>query len=982
MNNHDLPQSDYVSPGFAIVRPDHAFTELMVGDTSVPRWRWLRRWVEHNWYTDRRNPDVGFASRDEASILYNAALLVRGRACLEIGCWRGWSAVHLALGCGPDTSGTLDVIDPIFENPDFARSVRACCEATGVSSRVTLHTGLSPEMVDSLAAANGRRWALVFIDGDHEGDAPRRDAEAAIRHAADTCIVLFHDLASPFVAAGLHAMRDAGWHTMVYQTMQIMGVAWRGDIEPPRHIPDPNVFWTLPSHLSGYPVSGWQRPTLSKAGGWWQGMTDGDRRNAALMRAQAAEDSGTDLLLQHDRLENEARAALEGARLAEAAAERSITAALEGARLAEVNSKAAAERSIAAALERASRAEADAEAAADLLIAARATTARLSSQAASARAEATTARDEVSALDERLTSSALESASAQAANVALLQASVRAVQLADGALALTSGWASAMPRIDELAHWVTAWRVLLGLLRRRPDARLAAMRGHAALLHQIVPEESLHFILRRRVLLGLLRRTRSHGQGIVTLKILEALARRRCREAEELRSALTPIGAHPVGDLVTARRMLGRLDWLLGHFDPAGPELYRPLTPEPVVAVPSPADNGRENVLLVVHETSRTGAPILGWNIAVHLSRCYNVFTVTLGDGPLTPNFVETSVETHGPFPNEHRTPEALAHRLQAMLEGHVFRYAIINSCESRPMVAVCAARGIPTVMLMHEFAASVYAAQELRDAMDTVDELVFPAAIVARSAYEMHPTLQSRKVRILPQGMCALPEAKVASDEPADSVVGDLAKARLAGGFVVLGAGTVDYRKGVDLFLTAAMAVQRDAPELGVCFVWVGHGYRPAEDKGYSAYLGEQIARSGLTGSVTLLDAVPDLDPIYAITDTFLLTSRLDPMPNVSIDAACRGIPIVCFRDASGTADVLLSDAETARGVVDYLDAFQAAAEIIGLARDRASHRRRVAATSALASTVFDMKRYVAAVNALGVGVARDTKAMQGDTV
>ena len=95
---------DYVSPGFQVVTPDAAFPNMILGDRNLPRWPWFRGWVPHNWYVDRRNPEVGFASRDEASILYNNALLFRGMPCLEIGCWRGWSAVHIALEYGPKTS--------------------------------------------------------------------------------------------------------------------------------------------------------------------------------------------------------------------------------------------------------------------------------------------------------------------------------------------------------------------------------------------------------------------------------------------------------------------------------------------------------------------------------------------------------------------------------------------------------------------------------------------------------------------------------------------------------------------------------------------------------------------------------------------------------------------------------------------------------------------------------------------------------------
>ena len=43
-----LPDGDYVSPGLDIIMPDAAFPNMIVGDVSVPRWPYLRRWVEQN----------------------------------------------------------------------------------------------------------------------------------------------------------------------------------------------------------------------------------------------------------------------------------------------------------------------------------------------------------------------------------------------------------------------------------------------------------------------------------------------------------------------------------------------------------------------------------------------------------------------------------------------------------------------------------------------------------------------------------------------------------------------------------------------------------------------------------------------------------------------------------------------------------------------------------------------------------------------
>jgi glycosyltransferase involved in cell wall biosynthesis/predicted O-methyltransferase YrrM len=816
-----LPLGDYVSPGLAIILPDAAFPEMIVGDASLPRWPYLRRWVEHNWYTDRRNPEVGFASRDEAAILYNSALKFQDKPCLEVGCWRGWSAVHLASG-----AGSLDIIDPVLADATFADSVRASCERAGVLDHVTFHSGFSPNAIDALALSTGKRWSLIFIDGDHEGDAPRLDAEAAMRCAADTAMVLFHDLASPYVAAGLNAMREAGWNTMLYQTMQIMGVAWRGDVEPPPHVPDPRVFWTLPKHLAAYQVSGWVRPNVRETTPWWPGMTMADRRNAAAIRAQTAED---DLLVM--RVD---------------AARRQIVVEAE----------------------------------------------RVPSPPPSARAPEF---------------------------LAML----------------------------ELARWAMQKTILIRMLRRSSKKRAAKVRAKAESM-TVATEFSGWLVDRmskRRRMWVLLWRSALLGRAHVSLELFQEWA----KEGKLPRKPVRPAGQ------TKGSRSLK--EFSLKNWNGSRPTLCHSNLKR--------MDPTRQNVIVVVHETSRTGAPILGWNIAHHLARRYNVFTVHLGDGPLTPEFEAISIEVHKQKPDMDAGPRSL-------FEGRQFKYAIVNSSESRPMVEVCERHSVPTVLLMHEFASYVYPLASLTKAFDCASEIVFSAPMVARVSQEAHPGLHDRHLHILPQGRCVIPANRTDKGCP-PKLLGQLTHARwVEGAFVVIGAGSVCFRKGVDLFLATAAAVQRNQPSRVVYFVWIGKGYRPDEDIGYSVYLKEQVERSGLQARVIFLDEVTDLDPIYALADAFLLSSRLDPLPNVTIDAASCGIPIVCFKSASGIADLLLADPETAEGVVDYADVEKAAQVICRLATDEAVRNQIAKATDRLARGTFDMQRYVAQLDAIGTSAAK----------
>lgn len=249
------PSYDYVSPGLEIVRPDAAFPRMRPGDHLHHPWKHLRRDVPHTWYVDDRFPLMGFLNRDEAVLLHNIARQFAGRPALEIGSWLGWSTCHLALA-----GVTVDVIDPAHDDPDIRGVVEGSLAAAGVAHRVRLAGGRSPERVAGLAAERGGRWSLFFLDGDHERPGPVRDALACLPFADDDCAFVFHDLASPAVADGLRAVRREGFQVVLYQTAQIMGLAWRGDVSPPRHVPDPEVAWQIPVHLTDLPFTPPPRP--------------------------------------------------------------------------------------------------------------------------------------------------------------------------------------------------------------------------------------------------------------------------------------------------------------------------------------------------------------------------------------------------------------------------------------------------------------------------------------------------------------------------------------------------------------------------------------------------------------------------------------------------------------------------------------------------------------------------------------------------
>jgi len=195
-------------------------------------------YVPHTAREDRRYPNIGFVSWDEATLLYNYGLRLRGKPVLEIGCWVGFSTVVWAL-----SGAVVTVIDPVLGGAPQGEACRDSLKRAGLLDKVELIPGFSPQTTRNLAN-QGRKFTAFFVDGDHEGDAPLRDVMACIEAATDDCVILLHDLILPNIAEALAWLCEQGWECGVHYTAQFIGVAWRGGVEVVKHVPDPRVDWS------------------------------------------------------------------------------------------------------------------------------------------------------------------------------------------------------------------------------------------------------------------------------------------------------------------------------------------------------------------------------------------------------------------------------------------------------------------------------------------------------------------------------------------------------------------------------------------------------------------------------------------------------------------------------------------------------------------------------------------------------------------
>ena len=103
----------------------------------------------------------------------------------------------------------------------------------------------------------------------------------------------------------------------------------------------------------------------------------------------------------------------------------------------------------------------------------------------------------------------------------------------------------------------------------------------------------------------------------------------------------------------------------------------------------------RPTVLLLIHEASRTGAPILGWNIARGLRGQANVVAMLLREGPLENAFAEVAAAVVGPVGKEIFDPLELSRLARRLAEIYRPIYVIANSVETRALVPALADEGL-----------------------------------------------------------------------------------------------------------------------------------------------------------------------------------------------------------------------------------------------------------------------------------------------
>jgi glycosyltransferase involved in cell wall biosynthesis len=336
-------------------------------------------------------------------------------------------------------------------------------------------------------------------------------------------------------------------------------------------------------------------------------------------------------------------------------------------------------------------------------------------------------------------------------------------------------------------------------------------------------------------------------------------------------------------------------------------------------------------IVCVSHEGSVTGAPLIILKIAETIRARYGVevINVIFRPGVLNEKFEQVGptmdLDGNCPARGSRYFQDDMNTLREALSHVNVIG-AIVNSAESREILPTLKEMKIPTVSLIHENA-RCYDPGTFDCIAEMSDRVVFPSDYVQQAAFE-NASFCDYSTEILPQGLLNESLLKIEPSDPLNAVRQRWGIPEDA--MFILSCGTLDGRKGVDLFLSTAIVALSKAEPDSLYFGWLGgNGFRQLLDQRY--WLEKDIEVAGLSEYVKLMGTTEDVTTYMQACDAFFLPSRIDPFPCVVNEAMAVAKPVVLFQDGSGCVPMIGDDGGA---VVPYGNVADAAQAILELAK------------------------------------------------
>lgn len=351
-------------------------------------------------------------------------------------------------------------------------------------------------------------------------------------------------------------------------------------------------------------------------------------------------------------------------------------------------------------------------------------------------------------------------------------------------------------------------------------------------------------------------------------------------------------------------------------------------------------------LLFVIHDTNRAGAQLVQLRLLQWLRQNADFeFDVLLRrGGPLADDFraVANQCFTWQPPPLSDRLPDRLRRavlrrlklwrshqgRLLAQLQGGNYALIFANSAACTDILSpIHSAVNCPVILRVAELETAFHRYCEpsaLNHWLAKADKIIAVSDLVRDNLINRHHVTPARiqKIPGFPP-----PTQAVASDVEIAALRTQLGIPQNA--FIVGACGSLEWRKGADLFVQVAHKTVSDSDAVRpIHFIWIGG---QPNSIAYQEYMYD-VKQLGVESQVHLIGTVTNPQDYFLLFDLFLMTSREDPFPVVCLEAGQAGCPIICFENGVGSTEFVN---ETNGAIVPYLDITAMSAAVLRFYRE-----------------------------------------------
>ncbi|MEK6480086.1 glycosyltransferase [Catalinimonas sp. 4WD22] len=333
-----------------------------------------------------------------------------------------------------------------------------------------------------------------------------------------------------------------------------------------------------------------------------------------------------------------------------------------------------------------------------------------------------------------------------------------------------------------------------------------------------------------------------------------------------------------------------------------------------------------KRILFIVHEASRTGAPLLLLYFIKWLRSEYNHFIIdvlVIRRGALEEEFARYSDHyyvSNQLFGNKvQKASLRLFNKIYGGSSDHIFRYLKGNLATRNYDLLYCNSvltlevgtfikKRCKASLLCHVHELDTVIRRYVPNFMSLQEDTdKFIAVSSAVSKMLVNKGVEQERIHLIYEYI-----EKITIPAQSNSSTSNI--------FNVGSAGTVHWRKGYDIFIQVAKEVLKSTDKIK--FTWVG-----AMNDEHRAIVEEDLRKLEISQHVFFLGEKQFPIADFQSFDVFFLSSREDPFPLVCIESGMLGKPIICFDKAGGIPELI----ENGGGkTVSYLDINEAAQTIL----------------------------------------------------